>query len=197
MATSKDGKKVCIVQAWNYAYIVGDLDVTFDKKGDVKSCSGTPILLLPSLEAKNFQTGKDEEKNPIYATKDELKTIEKVIKSNKNLQIVKEDTTAVATLKTYSDQINAKKSEVLGKSAEALSHTRVPMKAYGDVAAQPLGSDVAPIICKSFYDLSNRASLCIQNAGGVRESIQTGDVTMGDAYAMLPFSNTLFEIELI
>jgi 5'-nucleotidase len=60
----------------------------------------------------------------------------------------------------------------------------------------PLGSDIAPIVAKSFYDLSNRADACIQNAGGVRISIEEGEVTMGTAYTLLPFANTLFEIEM-
>lgn len=196
ITTSKDGKKVCIVQAWNYSYVVGDLDVSFDKNGDVISCKGTPTLLLPKLEDKNFQTGKDESKKPIYATKDELEKIKSIINKNKNLQSITPDELAEQTLKTYTEQIDAKKSEVLGKSAQVLYHTRVPMSAYGGAAAQALGSDVAPIICKAFYDLSKRSSICIQNAGGVRESIKQGDITMGDAYAMLPFANTLFEIEM-
>lgn len=196
VATSKDNNKVCIAQAWSYSYVVGELNVIFDDKGNVKSCNGVPNLLLPELKSENFIVGKDESKKPIYASQTQLDKISSIIKNNKNLQPTKDDELSTKTLKTYKDQIEQKKSEVLGKSASAIYHTRVPQKAYGGAKAQPLGSDVAPIICKSFYDLSNRASMCIQNAGGVRESIKKGEVTMGDAYAMLPFANTLYEIEM-
>jgi 5'-nucleotidase len=37
-----NGRKVCIVQAWEYGHGLGVLDVVFDKKGNVVSCSGGP-----------------------------------------------------------------------------------------------------------------------------------------------------------
>lgn len=196
IATSKDKKKVCIVQAWSYSYVVGELNVIFDEKGNVKSCDGVANLLLPELKSENFITGKDKTKNPIYVNQTQLDKIKSIIKNNKNLTPTKDDKKSVQTLKIYKDQIEQKKSETLGKSTNAIYHTRVPKKAYGGVAAQPLGSDVAPIICKSFYDQSKRASICIQNAGAVRESIKKGKITMGDAYSMLPFANKLYEIEM-
>lgn len=44
--TDKDGKTVCVVQAWEYAQAVGELKVTFDERGDVQSCTGTPHVLI-------------------------------------------------------------------------------------------------------------------------------------------------------
>lgn len=44
VALNKDGDKVCIVQAWEYGKVVGELDITFS--GDKTSaCSGTPHLV--------------------------------------------------------------------------------------------------------------------------------------------------------
>jgi 5'-nucleotidase/UDP-sugar diphosphatase len=42
----KDGKKVCIVQAWQYSRVVGNLDVTFSPSGEVISCTGGPMIPL-------------------------------------------------------------------------------------------------------------------------------------------------------
>ena len=36
----------------------------------------------------------------------------------------------------------------------------------------------------------------IQKGGGVRTDIAKGDVTMGDAYKLLPFANTLVEMNM-
>src|SRR5665647_3528838 len=36
-STDKDGKPVCIVQAWQYGYVVGEAKVSFDKDGDAVS----------------------------------------------------------------------------------------------------------------------------------------------------------------
>jgi len=65
-----------------------------------------------------------------------------------------------------------------------------------DGAKMPLGSDIAPVVSKGFYEASLRADACIQNAGGVRISVPTGDIDYGTAYRLLPFSNTLFEIDM-
>src|SRR5690606_23038034 len=36
----------------------------------------------------------------------------------------------------------------------------------------------------------------IQNAGGVRTDIPAGDITIGDAYTLLPFANTLTDLSM-
>jgi len=77
-----------------------------------------------------------------------------------------------------------------------IGHSRIPGDGYDKISVLPLGSDIAPVVAKSFYDLSNRADACIQNAGGVRTPISEGNITMGIAYELLPFANTLFEIEM-
>jgi len=41
-----DGEPVCVVQAWQYTWVVGALDVDFDAKGRVTGCGGRPVLLL-------------------------------------------------------------------------------------------------------------------------------------------------------
>jgi 5'-nucleotidase len=45
-ATDKAGRPVCIAQAWQYAYAVGALDVSFDAAGQVAQCSGKPQVLV-------------------------------------------------------------------------------------------------------------------------------------------------------
>jgi len=60
----------------------------------------------------------------------------------------------------------------------------------------PLGSDIAPLVAKSFYDKSLRSNACIQNAGGVRIAIDQGPIDIEKAYTLLPFANTLFEIDM-
>lgn len=94
-----------------------------------------------------------------------------------------------------SNQIDMQKSITIGNVSERIGNVRVPGSNDGH-AVMPLGSDVAPIVAKAFYDSSNRADACIQNAGGVRASIEEGEITMDTIQALLPFVNTLFEIEM-
>ncbi len=187
---SVNGEKTCVTSAWQYAYGVGDLRVDFDKAGKVTACKGQTTLILGD---KFLQKNADGKKVEVNAT--EKAAIMQVINSTPQLEIVPEDPDVLAKLKVYSDQIDAKKNEVIGQSAELLAHNRIPGQTYNGVNL-PLGSDIAPLVAKSFYLKSKRADLCIQNAGGVRTSIDQGDITYGEAYAMLPFSNTLFEIDM-
>jgi hypothetical protein len=52
----KSGQKVCIVQAWQYSYAIGKLNVDFDKYGNVSACTGQPMILV-SDSYKDSKTG--------------------------------------------------------------------------------------------------------------------------------------------
>jgi len=182
----KDGNKVCIGQSWEYAHVVGNMDVSFSEDGMVESCTGTNIALL----GDTFMIDDIEVSATVKSG------IEAVINASSNLEVIEKDSATLATLQTYIDQVDSKKSEVLGDTTERLGHNRIPGDNKDGVAALPLGSDIAPIVAKSFYDLSNRADACIQNAGGVRVAIEEGNVTYGDAYTLLPFANTLYELDM-
>ncbi|HZF81101.1 MAG TPA: metallophosphoesterase, partial [Rubrivivax sp.] len=61
LATDQDGKRVCIVQAWQYSHVVGELRVKFDANGDVTECPGTPHLLIgDSLRRGNAAVTGDD-----------------------------------------------------------------------------------------------------------------------------------------
>lgn len=91
----------------------------------------------------------------------------------------------------YNSQVSALKNKVIGTAPEDIPHRRTPA---GTGAAS--GSEVVPIVAQSFYEASKRADFSIQNAGGVRTDIRKGNITVNDVYTMLPFSNTIYEIEL-
>ena len=167
-AKSKDNKNVCIAHAWEYAHILGNLDVIFDDEGEVIACAGNPLLLVA----------------------------EDLGVENKNVSVVSEDVDALAVIKTYEDQVETKKATKIGTASSKLGHNRIPGDKRDGSSILPLGSDIAPIVAKSFYDLSNLADACIQNAGGVRVAVESGDITLGTAYTLLPFANTLFEIKM-
>ncbi|WP_022850055.1 NAD nucleotidase [Limisalsivibrio acetivorans] len=190
IASNADGDKVCIVQAWNYGYAVGDLTVKFDTDGKVESCYGEPVL----ISGDSFLR-KNEEGNRVEIEGDARAAVYDIISAHANIDIVG-DNASVATIKSaYSSQVDELKNQVIGEAGEDLLHNRIPGQEYYGVSL-PLGSDIAPVVAKSFYELSLRSDLCIQNAGGVRVSINEGDITIGDAYTLLPFANTLFEIEM-
>lgn len=191
--TSPAGEPVCIAQAWEYAKMVGNLDVNFDTNGLVTDCRGQSILLLGDSFKRKNENGEQVE---VDAT--ERAEIENIINGLDNVKIVTEDPGAVAALQVYQDQVDELKDQVVGLAAEDLSHIRIPGTDYlgNDGADFPRGSVIAPLVAKSFYELSLRADACIQNAGGVRINVPAGNITIDTAYTLLPFANTLFEIEM-
>ena len=189
--TSKSGERVCVASAWQYSYAVGNMVVDFDENGKVTSCNGeTTILLGDSFRQKDASGAKVD----VNAT--EKEAILAVINSTKQLEIVTEDSDSLEKLKVYSDEIDVKKAEVVGSAGEVLGHNRIPGDIKDGVNNLPLGSDIAPLVAKSFYDKSLRADACIQNAGGVRVAIDQGPIDIELAYTLLPFSNTLFELDM-
>ena len=189
-----NGDKVCIVQAGQYTKILGDLDVAFDADGRVESCSGTPIMLIgDKFLAKNDKGDKIEVDD---TTKGEI--LSEIRDLNGSVQIIAEDDSIAAALKPFKENIDVKKAEKIGTAAEELTHIRIPGHNYGDANGSlfPLGSEIAPIVAKAFYDEYKPADACIQNAGGVRISVPAGKISYGTAYELLPFSNTIFEIKM-
>lgn len=83
----KDGNKVCISHAWEYAHAVGTLDVEFNKDGVVDSCKGNTVLMLgDEFKRKDATTGKDVVVDDVTKVK-----ILDFIKTTKNIELVKED----------------------------------------------------------------------------------------------------------
>lgn len=184
--TDKDGNMVCIGHAWQYGYAIGNMNVSFDENGTVKGCDGTTTLLIGDTFTVNSKELSGEDKTKIIAK----------ITQMGNVEIVSEDSVTKSLLKTYSDKVDGKKAEVIGNVSGRLGHNRIPNDTYDKVASLALGSDIAPIVAKAFYELSNLSDASIQNAGGVRIALESGEVTLGDAYTLLPFANTLFEIKM-
>ena len=207
MAVNADGDDVCIVQAWEYGKAVGELDVTFN--GDaVATCTGDAHLIISddfeqedatSLAKAVVSDRQDAVSLARSAVSDDVKaSILAIIAGKSNISVIPEadvDQSIANIVDTYSGQVDSLTTEVIGEAAETIYLGRVPGKERNGVTL-PLGSEIAPIVAKAFYDLSNRADIAIQNAGGVRETVNLGDITYGTAYTLLPFANTLFELEM-
>ena len=52
------------------------------------------------------------------------------------------------------------------------------------------------LVAQAFLYQSKEADVAIQNAGGVRVDVPAGNITIGDAYIVLPFANTLVNLTM-
>jgi 5'-nucleotidase / UDP-sugar diphosphatase len=198
LTTNADGDPVCVAQAWQYAQVVGELAVTF-REGKVENCGGTPHLLLGDAFERDRQPITEPERTEILG----------LIDADPSLGVVTPDPTAEAILADYADQVDELSQEVIGEAGEVICERRVPSvprgngapcnaNAISDSGAQleVNGGFSQQVVTDAFLARAFRADLALQNGGGVRITIPEGEITIGTAYTLLPFSNTLVELEL-
>ena len=190
-----DGDTVCVVQAWEYAKVVGELKVSFDDDGRVTSCAGTPHLLLgDSFKRKNADRKRVELEGAARAA------VTAEVEASPVLSVVKDDASAAELLAGYAGKVDALKKDVIGQSAALLCLERIPgqgkSKACDKAATASNGSDITNIVAKGFLNMAKASDIAIQNGGGVRVDVLEGPVTIGTAYTLMPFANTLVELSM-
>jgi 5'-nucleotidase len=52
IATNKDGEQVCIGQAWEYNKAIGEMQLKFDTRGRISSCTGQASLVVAGTSFK-------------------------------------------------------------------------------------------------------------------------------------------------
>ena len=195
ISSDKSGQPVCIVQAWQFSQIVGELIVQFDELGNVKECSGTPHMML----ADSFKR-KNSEGDRVELAGDVRKDVMLAVEENPLLSVVSEDPEAAAKLATFTEAVSEKKAIKVAVVAENLCFERIPGQGRSklcDVSVTSvMGSDISNLVAHAFRDMAKASQIAIQNGGGVRIDIGKGDLSIGDAYQLLPFANTLVELDM-
>ena len=193
--TSKDGDSVCIVQAWEYAKVVGELKVTFDRYGRVKNCTGTPHLLLGDTFKRKNAEGKR-----VPVAKAEYEKIMQVIAEDAQLSLTAKNVTAETVLKQYSERVTPLTQQVIGTAETNLCLERIPGEGKSSLCkaeeTSQHGSDISNLVALAFRNQSVNADIALQNGGGVRTDIAVGEITIGTSYKLLPFKNTLVNLTM-
>lgn len=189
-----DGSKVFIVAGWECSKGVGVLQATFNKAGQILHCQGNVVLLLADSFKRRDATGKKVELEG-----EERNKVMDLVVANPNVEIVGPDADAAALLAPYAKGIEAMGGEIIGESMQPLVHIRIP--GVSETGQQlPHGSQVAPLVCEAMLwkvnSLGFKVDMALHNAGGVRGNIDSGPITVGDVHSVLPFSDTLFILEL-
>ncbi|MEM7141699.1 MAG: 5'-nucleotidase C-terminal domain-containing protein [Actinomycetota bacterium] len=194
------GNTTCVVQAWQYTNVVGALNVHFDDDGNVTGCGGNPYLMFG--EVFDF----DDDGDDVVATQAE---VDAVLAAAGQMQW-DTDADADATLAAFAAEVDVLSLEVIGSTTDDLCLARFPFHDEGagafppndgrsaicDAADVPNGGEIQQQVTDAFLDRSFRGEIALQNSGGVRIDIPTGDITIADAYELLPFANTLIELDM-
>ena len=195
VVTGVGGKSVCVASAWQYSQIVGELDLSFNDAGEITSCKGVPhMMLADSFKRKNAEGDRVEIDG---AARDEVYA---AIKADPKLSIVIEDEDAAAILDSFNVKVEEMRAVKVGNIAENLCLARIPGDGRSKICAPEdtarYGSDISMLVAHAFREMAKASDIAIQNGGGVRTDIAKGDLTMGEAYLLLPFANTLVEMDM-
>ena len=113
---NKDGKRVCLVQAWEYSQVVGELKVSFDANGDVTACAGTPHVLMGSAYKIGGAAVSPADQAAIAAD----------IKASGFLYPQEPDAGALAVLQPFKAKVDTFSASQVAKVPQELCSRRVP-----------------------------------------------------------------------
>ncbi|MDE1253619.1 bifunctional metallophosphatase/5'-nucleotidase [Vibrio aestuarianus] len=168
-----------VVQAGYYALSLGHCQVDFSTEGKVVGfCGGNELLLGRRLflDASMNQAGTDES---------HLSACE-FLNNHPNVVVCKKDPLVQGILiDKYMPRVRQLQQNIIAHADRSLRHVRIP----DEMGA----SELAPLVAKSFvYAMKERGhpvQFAIHNAGGVRNSLNAGKVSIADiAGNLLPFA---------
>ncbi|MDM5314896.1 5'-nucleotidase C-terminal domain-containing protein [Fictibacillus sp. b24] len=109
-----------------------------------------------------------------------------------------EDPEAAELLKKYSNKINEIKNMPTGGFAEnALEAPRLSTSPISVRAHElPIGNLITDGMLDKAKDYNPNVVMAFQNGGGIRATIDQGEITYGDVLTTLPFGNTLATMKL-
>jgi len=183
------GKPICIVQAWKFAHGLGRLRIEFDAKGDVVTCGGD--FIVP------FQP------NPSVSVEEQAEVTNYLVGLGPTFRPVPQDNKALQILQKYISKVN--NDELLAKTVvttnEIICNNAIPGGEGNLHNCHPIyrarhGSPACNLVAHAMLNQTLKADVAIQNAGGCRTDIRSGNVTYGDLMEFLPYSDQLVTLKL-
>ncbi len=195
LVSGVDGNTVCVAQAWEYARVLGELNIDFNADGTIADCAGTPHLPL----ADSFKR-KNAEGNRVELEGADRDAVLAAVANHPYLTLGKEDAATKAVFETYAKTVDERKGEIIGETSDDLCLERIPGQGRSKICSKSdtagHGSDITMLVAHAFREMSKTGDIAIQNGGGVRIDVPAGPISIGTAYELLPFSNTLVELTM-
>lgn len=190
-----DGNLVCISHAWNHYSAVGELLVEWDNLGVVNNCQGSLHVLADAPHTIADSNGD------FYPISDYQRSMVVTSLQQKSRLIpVTEDKNAQRLIASFDSRIEQIESRVIANVQDNLCLERVPGEGRSKICdkseTQNHGSMITPLVAEAFMVAVKTSDAAIQNAGGVRTDIASGELTLGHAQNLLPFNNLIIELTM-
>lgn len=176
LVPDRQGRKVLIVQSWEWAKALGELKVTLDDQGNASAWSGNATLIAGN---QFKQKGAD-----VPAGSTAYESIRGALTASGVARIHADNPDFRKRLDVYSQPIQELLGTVIGRTDQELK--RVNNAGPGALIADAM----------LWKTRSAGAMIAIQNSGGVRKDVPAGDITIGGVYELMPFGNTLVVLDL-
>ena len=180
---SPEGRQVLVVQAWGWGRAIGELNVDFDRNGDVTAFSGRPYL-VNSTEFK-----QDNGAGWMAVAPEVQESILALMAESDLLEVFAQDPEIAAILQPFTDGIAEQERVVVASATDDLLR--------GDPATQ-FNSGPGPLVANSMVakTAAQGVTIAIQPRGGVKVDLPAGEITMGDVLSLLPYNSLLYTIEM-
>ena len=166
VATAADGAPVLVVSDYEWGRWLGQLQVSFDARGVIERWEAKPM----------FVRGCAFVRGAVDCSR----------------QVTPEDPRVKAQVAAYRKPVDRFANVVIGQASMFFDGNREPGVRTQEM---PLGNLIADVLLAA-ASKSDRAVAVLVNSGGIRASINAGDVTFENALAALPFGNTLAVVDL-
>ena len=203
LTTDLEGRKVCIVQAWEYAQVVGQLKVGFDAEGNVLTCEGTPHVLIgtdysiadqPPSEAQlaAINSAVTATGGLLYPIAPDPQAAERLAPFTAKVEDFTKTEVAVAVEEICSRRVPG------GEGSVDYSRSSTSCNALGEVSAR--GGDIQQLVAQAYLEVARQhyggADIALQSGGGARIPLLPGPITAAQVIQVLPFGNQLFRLDI-
>jgi 5'-nucleotidase len=166
-----------VVQAGHHSMTLGHCHIEFAGNGRVKRFEGRNELLVGR---RVFMDVHDKH------SASDIEQIKQQLHAHRHVVVVRKDPDVKAILaEKYQPKVRALQNQIIAHLDSELRHVRLPDE-YGP-------SELAPIVADSFLytmqSLGHKVDFAMHNAGGIRNSLGAGTVSVADvAGKLLPFA---------
>jgi 5'-nucleotidase len=175
-----EGAPVLVVQAWRWGEALGELSVEFDAAGRVTGHSAAARLLVGESFRLRGQPVEGQAVDPASARGMALRA---AVESDGAARVVAEDPALLAKLAPYAEKVAAFQDAPLGVS-------------IGTDLVRGTATDPGLLVADAYLAMVPGARLALVGAGGIRKDLYAGPVTIGQVLGVLPFGNTLVEMDI-
>ncbi|PWW48506.1 5'-nucleotidase [Melaminivora alkalimesophila] len=196
-----EGQQVCVVQAAEFSQVLGELQLSFDARGELLSCEGTAHILV----------GQSMEVDGRTPAPGLFERLEASRAAAGFLRVTRPSAAAQAALAPFEARVAGFARTRVASVPQELCARRVPggpdsmdygrssgaCNAEGRVSQH--GGDIQQLVAQAYLDVARLryggADVAVQNGGGVRTPL-VGVVTAEQLIGALPFGNTLWRLDV-